>query len=378
VTTPQVVVIGGGPAGLAAAITCARQGVPTRLVERQSFPINKACGEGLLPNGVSALSRLGLDMTRVRDSAAHISGIRYVSRKGRSAEATFSHGYGLGLRRVDVSTLLHAHASSLPALTIQTGHPASLTFDAQARPVVQVGSETLRPRLVIGADGLHSRTRHTMGSVVTERPRRRWGCRQHFEGEAWTDHVEVYFGRGFEVYVTPLKRGVTVAVLWEGPSVRPPSGQSPVVHLASQVPPLWKHLNGRRVTDRPQADGPFDVRVPRPWRAGVLLVGDAAGYGDPVTGEGVGLALEQALLLAGTVVPALQVESSDVVVPADVLADFTRRARAHARTNRHLTAVLLALTRVPALTECAVAALASHRSLFTHLLDVNMGRRSPA
>jgi 2-polyprenyl-6-methoxyphenol hydroxylase-like FAD-dependent oxidoreductase len=250
-----------------------------------------------------------------------------------------------------------------------------VAVDESLGPLVSVGGTTCRPKLVIGADGLHSRTRDSVGIAVKRGDRHRWGCRQHFDGEPWTDHVEVYFQRGFEIYVTPVARGVNVAVLWDARVVHMPAGHPPVASLIAEVPKLASRLEGRVPTDRAKAGGPFNVRVPRPWRGGVLLIGDAAGYVDPLTGEGVGLALEQAAMLSDTVVPALRRTPSGGVVASGALAQFARAARTQSRSYRQLTRLLLRLARHPALVERMVGALASNPPLFARLLDANMGRR---
>jgi 2-polyprenyl-6-methoxyphenol hydroxylase-like FAD-dependent oxidoreductase len=374
VTDIDVVVIGGGPAGLASAIVCASHGLSTMLVERLAFPIDKACGEGLLPNGLAALGRIGVDAAAIASNARVIAGIRYHTQGGRTAEATFE-GRALGVRRADLSGILVAHARALPCLDIMAGEVASVAIDAGGRPVVRVAATTLRPKLVIGADGLHSRARSSTGIAVDRIGVRRWGCRQHFDGEPWTDHVEVHFAQGFEVYVTPVARGVNVAVLWDAGKVRMTAHDSPVASLVAHVPLLSRRLAGRVPNDRARARGPFDVRVPRPWRDGVLLVGDAAGYLDPLTGEGVGIAVEQAVLLADTVIPALQRTARGALVNSAALSHFATSARIHSRPNRDLTRLLLRAARRPAFFEAAVSALASNAPLFRHLLDVNMGRR---
>jgi flavin-dependent dehydrogenase len=373
---PDVVVIGGGPAGLAAAIVCATHGQRTLLVERRSLPVDKACGEGVLPNGVAALERIGIDRKRIIADARVIPGIRYFSPRGRTAAASFGDHPALGVRRVDLSRLLSAHARTRSGLEIITGQAAQTAVDESGRPVVRVGGTTVRPKLIIGADGLHSRTRSSLG--ITARPgrRTRWGCRQHFDGEPWTRSIEVYFGHGFDFYVTPVTRGVNVAVLWDARAVTMPEGPSPVTALIAKVPALAHRLASLRPADRARAGGPFDVRVRRPWRAGALLLGDAAGYLDPLTGEGVGLALEQAALLRHTVIPALGRTPHGAVVASAALAQFTRAIRTQSRPNRRLTRLLLRAARHPALLERIVAALGSHPALFAHLVEVNMGRRN--
>ncbi|MEO8483449.1 MAG: FAD-dependent monooxygenase, partial [Acidobacteriota bacterium] len=212
--TRDLIVIGAGPAGLATAIAAARHGVRTLVVEKRSLPIDKACGEGLLPNGVEALARLGLASSALVRSSAPIQGIRYITASGSIASSTFPMGTGLGMRRACLSEALVARAREEPTLEIRSGVLAEMQWSRHG-PRVTVGGTTWQPRLVIGADGLHSRVRSAAGIETKHGRRRRWGMRQHFSGAAWTDYVEVYFGRRFEAYVTPVTDGVNVAWLWD-------------------------------------------------------------------------------------------------------------------------------------------------------------------
>jgi flavin-dependent dehydrogenase len=197
--------------------------------------------------------------------------------------------------------------------------------------------------------------------------------RQHLAGEAWGDHVEVYFGPGFEAYVTPVDGGVNVAWLWDEGRVAP--GADVHRQLLKHVAPLEQRLDGRRPTDRPRAAGPFRHRPLMRVRDGVLLMGDAAGYLDPLTGEGVGLALMQAELFGQHVVPLIR-DRSERVVPARACTFYLRAVDSASRSNHVLTRLMLSLTRRPAMVERAAAALAADPGLFGHLLAANTGRRS--
>lgn len=367
--TPDLVVIGAGPAGLAAAIVAARHGVHTLVVERRRLPVDKACGEGVLPNGVEALARLGVSL---EGTAATLTGVRYITMGGRMAAAAFPTA-GLGVRRTTLSSALVARACAEPSLELRSETTADVLWSPDGARVVVDGA-AWRPRLVIAADGLRSRVGQMCGIVTDEGRPRRWGVRQHFEGDAWTDHVEVYFGRGFEAYVTPVSGGVNVAWLWEPRAVGLPPGEDVCRVFASRIPTLAAKLSGRRATDRAQAAGPFRHQPRERARDGVLLMGDAAGYLDPLTGEGVGLALMQAELFERHVVPVL-VRPGAGVIRADAFRSYFRAVDAAARSNRDLTRLMLALARRPAAVEHAVAALAADPALFRHCLEANMGRR---
>lgn len=369
--SPDVIVIGAGPAGLAAAIAAARHGVDTLVLERRALPADKACGEGVLPNGVDALARLGVPSEDLARVSAPLNGIRYIARSGRAASSSFPAGAGLGIRRVCLSEALAARARMESTLELRCGAKVDVQW-SPGGPMVAVGKTRWRPRLVIGADGLQSPVRRACQIETDYGRRRRWGVRQHFSGDAWTDHVEVYFGRGFEAYVTPVAGGVNVAWLWKQGLIE--SGSNICRRLLDQLPLLAERLDGRQATDRPQAAGPFRHRPRERARDGVLLMGDAAGYLDPLTGEGVGLALAQAELFEQHVVPLLR-DRRDRVVPASACASYLRAVDAASKSNHDLTRLMLAVSGRPALVERIVGALAADPALFRHCLDANMGRR---
>ena len=370
--TPEVVVIGGGPAGLAVAITLARRGIQTHLVERGRLPQEKPCGEGLLPNAVEALVRLGIDRTDLEAVGHPIAGIRYLARSGRRAEARFPDGHGLGVSRVDLSALLLARARSLPALRIIEARATVIRQPGQAWTVA-IGGERLRPALIVGADGLSSPTRRAIGVRTIAGPHKRWGLRQHLDGSAWTDHVEVYFGDGVEAYVTPLRHSINVAFLWDQRAIAVPHGRPAFDWFVSRTPALAGQLRGRRPLDRVRAAGPFDRRAASSVEDGLIFAGDAARYIDALTGEGVGLALQHAEVIDGAVAPLL---SGDARPSRRQLTPYARAIADAGRANAQLTRVMLRCSRHPALVDRLIGVLAADPGLFEHCLRVNMGQRS--
>lgn len=372
--TPDVVIIGGGPAGLSAAIVLGRHGIPTTLVERGELPQRKPCGEGLLPNGVASLERLGVSRDTLGVHGHPMSGVRYHSPRGRVAECGFPDGEGMGIERSHLSALLLAQVRRWPSVRVITETRAELTRSADGVEVT-IGPERATPRLVIAADGLTSRTREAAGIASRVGPTRRWGMRQHFASRPWSSLVEVHFGAGFEAYVTPLATGVNVAILWEPGRVAVPRGDSAVLEMVRRIPSLAPRLSGATPLDRATARGPFSRQVAATVGDGVLLAGDAAGYVDAVTGEGVGLALLHAEAIDETVVPLLNGSPGRAPVPARALAPFAAAVRQRTRPNRELTYLLLKVAAHPFLVEGGVAALRAWPGLFVHGLRVNMGER---
>lgn len=373
---PRVVIVGAGPAGLAAAIAIARHDIATLVIEQHRSPLDKPCGEGLLASAVRGLSALGVAPRSIEAQGARLAGIRYFSPRGRRAEARFeSDALSVGLRRARLSELLLRRASELPSLALRLGSPARITSDGGGA-CVTVGSERWQPQLLIAADGLNSGVRRALGIAHRLGPRRRYGVRRHFELPSWTDHVEVYFARGVEAYVTPVGDGVNIAFLWTpGQISADDPAAPPFSDLLARFPELAARLGAASAQDRARGAGPFDQHPVERVRAGLALLGDAGGYIDALTGEGVGLAVTQALALERAVVPFLR-SHAGTLVPSALLQRFVTEADARTAANRQLTRLLLALIDHPWTIEPALGLLAASEGLFRHLLSANSGRRN--
>jgi flavin-dependent dehydrogenase len=200
--------------------------------------------------------------------------------------------------------------------------------------------------------------------------------RQHFKVEPWTDHVEVYWSSAGEAYVTPTGDDeLNVAFLWQATENNPPGGQRLVAHLLRGFPELAQRLGRAKTADEAGARGPLHVQVPTPARDGLLLIGDAAGYVDAITGEGVGLAVSKASTLATLLRPALNRPGRQLTLAE--IAPFLSAARKADRSHVELTRLLLWLGRSPWVMERVIAALAADTALFRHFLSANQGGVSP-
>jgi flavin-dependent dehydrogenase len=299
----DVLVVGGGPVGLAAAICCARAGLSVTVAEPRAAPIDKACGEGVMPAAVRRLAALG-----VTPDGHPLRGIRYLD-ASHQADAVFRRGPGLGVRR----TVLHAALAERAAALGIPVLPARVT--AFERHPDHVAAAGVAARYLVAADGLHSTVRRILerdapgapgqpGTPRLPRPgsRRqapprdepRYGLRRHYRVAPWTDLVEVHWAARAEAYVTPVSADVVgIALLLAGPH----RGGDFAARL-SAFPALAGRLGGAVPADEVRGAGPMRQDVRRRVHGRVLLVGDAAGYLDALTGEGIGVGLAQAEVLA--------------------------------------------------------------------------------
>ncbi len=325
-------VIGASVAGSAVAIGLGRAGMRTLLVDKAEFPRPKPCGEGLLPHGVEALRALGLP----EPPGTRVAGIRYHAPSGASAEARFDDaglGHGLVVRREEFDAWLLGHARATPNVEVRTGFEARPDIDA---PVV------------VGADGLRSMF-HGRGRFVRTHPRReRAGVSTHVRGVRVDEFVDVYLADGGEAYVGPCGKGeASLAVLLE-------RGVS-FDEFVARVPAL----RGMEVVTRKLGAAPLGSRVSPLVDGRVLLVGDAAGAPDPVTGEGMSLALQSAAAACAAI------RSGD-------LASYERERRRLEAPSARMGRLILWASRWFA--ERAVRRLARDPSLFHRLLRHLCGR----
>lgn len=283
----DVLVVGGGPVGLAAAIEARMAGLSATIIEPRTGPIDKACGEGLMPGALPLLSRWG-----VHPVGHPIVGIRYRDQL-RSVEHSFRVA-GLGVRRTELHGALAARAAEL-GVDIIPGKVHGIEQDPDGVTAVTAESR-IRARWLLGCDGLHSTVARRAGLALPVAGRgRRYGIRQHFAVQPWSDFVEVHYAVDAELYVTPVGENlVGIAMLG--------SARADFNRALASVPAVAERLVGAAVASERRGAGPFRQRTRARVAGRVLLVGDASGYVDALTGEGLRLGFAQAVAAVSCIV----------------------------------------------------------------------------
>jgi flavin-dependent dehydrogenase len=368
VPEPDVFIAGGGPAGLACAIAAAQRGLTVEVADGMSPPIDKACGEGLMPDTIAALADLGIDLNSTE--SAPFRGIRFlgVDSSGApvTAQAAFPATAGRGIRRLLLHQLLLDRATALGVrfswqtvvqeiheIQLQQGTTPSQNRSPQ-RSIVQTNRHTVRPRFIIGADGHRSRVRTWASLDRASFSAGRLGLRQHFQTNAPPDFVEVHWSDHGQAYVTPVStHEICVAFV---ASTKFPNIQSALTHF----PQLQQRLQSATPTDTPRGSVTLSRKLHRVTRGNVALIGDASGSVDAVTGEGLGLCFRQALALGEAL------RSGD-------LAPYQQAHRAIQRLPYYMGRAMLLLDASPRLRSIALPLLQRQPRLFERLLSIHIG-----
>ena len=205
----DVFVIGGGPAGLAAAIAARQKGFSVMLADGAEPSIDKACGEGLLPETLAALRDLGVNLNE--EASYPFRGISFVDSDSTIA-TDFTHGYGLGVRRTVLHSALAQHAEKCGVQLFWKTPISGITSQG-----VHLPCGLVKARWIIGADGNGSRVRRWIGFGGRTR-KHRHAIRRHYALLPWSDYIEIYWGPRTQAYITPVSNEeVCVVVMGDNP-----------------------------------------------------------------------------------------------------------------------------------------------------------------
>ncbi|MCU1250953.1 MAG: NAD(P)/FAD-dependent oxidoreductase [Edaphobacter sp.] len=356
----DVLIVGGGPAGLASAIAAARQGLHVEVIDAMKPPIDKACGEGLMPDSLEALAAIGvtnLDQILSTTENHRLRGIRFLgdqtSPNPLTTEAAFPQAPGRGIRRTVLHQILLDRAASLGVRFHWENSVQSIAPTAEGT-VVHSNRQTLRTRYLIGADGPCSRVATWAGLTEASIHSRRIGLRQHYTIAPWTDFVEVYWSNHGQAYVTPNSSNeVCVAFI---ANKKFPSSEAALSHF----PALRHHLAASQPNGPARGSITLGRKLRRVTKANIALIGDASGSVDAVTGEGMALCFRQAAALS-------------LALRANDLALYQQAHRRIQRLPTLMSRSLLLMDRSPRLRDTVLRTFQRTPWLFERLLQMHIG-----
>lgn len=346
----DVFIVGGGPAGLAAAIAARGKGFEVIVADGAHPPIDKPCGEGLLPDAVAVLRRFGVVLGPADGFA--LRGIRFAD-AGVSVAAPFRDGCGMGVRREVLHRRLVERAQAC-GVRFAWNTPVSGICDDG---VIADGNK-IHSRWIIGADGILSRVRRWAGLDYSHPQRGRFAYRQHFRARAWSEFAEVYWHNDEQIYITPISSDeICVALISSSSKAR-------VAEALSKLPALSQKLRGAVATTT-ERGAPTRVRgLARVSRGNVALVGDASGSVDAITAEGLALGFRQAEALANA-------------LAAGSLALYQHEHRRLFLRPRFMAHLLLFLGRRPALRKHTFQVMEAAPNIFDCMLAYHVGEARP-
>lgn len=346
----DVFIVGGGPAGLAAAIAARGKGFDVIVADGSQPPIDKPCGEGLLPDAVAALQRLGVVFGPADGFA--LRGVRFTD-AGISVAAAFRDGHGLGVRREVLHRRLLERAEAC-GVHFAWNTPVS---GLRENGVIADGNQ-IRSRWTIGADGILSRMRRWAGLESTAPHGGRFAYRQHFRARAWSELAEVYWHKDEQIYITPISSDeICVALISSSSKAR-------VAEALSKLPTLLRKLQGAAPTTKERGAATRVHGLARVIRGNVALVGDASASVDAITAEGLALAFRQAEALADA-------------LASGSLAQYQQEHRRLLVRPRFMAQLLLLLGRQPALRKHTFQVMEAAPNIFDCLLAHHVGDARP-
>ena len=362
----DVFIIGGGPVGLAAAIAARRRGLTVAVADGAIPPIDKPCGEGLLPDGLEALR--ALDVSIPADACQPFRGIRFVN-GDQNAEAIFPRGRACGIRRTVLHQILVDHAASCGVSMLWQTTVVGINPEG-----VLLANGFVPARWIVGADGSNSRVRRWAGLDRHQKKVARFGFRRHYRVAPWNDFMELHWAddsrkchsqmrdsqsrdsqiRDSQIYVTPVSsEEICLALVSSNPHLRLDVALADFPELAARL----EHVD---VTSSERGAITVSRRLRRVFRENIALVGDASGGVDAITGEGLCLGFRQAALLADC-------------LAHDNLARYESEHRRLLRRPAMMSRLMLLMGGHPRLRRRAMQVFESSPRSFARMLAMHVG-----
>lgn len=347
----EVFIVGGGPAGLAAAIAARQAGLEVTLADSARPPIDKACGEGIMPDGLTALRQLGITLTA--HDAHPFPGIRFLNTVHR-VEAHFPHGVGFGIRRVRLHQILMDKAEELGVHMHWGARISELSSDG-----IVLHHQKIAYRWLVGADGQNSRLRRWAGLDRCQSCQKRFGFRRHFRVKPWSEFVEIYWSDGGQLYITPVGEDeICVSLITRNPELR----FSNALHY---FPEVVARLSVAVPSTREQGAITPMRKLRSVYRDNIALIGEASGSVDAIAGEGLSMSFQQAVALARAMKDCN-------------LAAYQSAHRRIGRLPRIMSGLMLAMDEHHRFRNRVFRAFDAEPIFFARMLAIHTGAISPA
>ena len=346
---PDVLVVGGGPAGLAAAIAARLKNLRVTVVDSRKPPINKPCGEGLLPEAVDALRRLGVNLKS--GDGFPFEGFRFCD-ENSSVSAEIPRGQALGLRRTALHQLLIDRAVEIDVFLLWGARISD--FGPRG---ARVNGQFVPCEWLIGADGRNSRVRQFAGLGPYRADGLRFGFRRHYPVAPWTNLVEVHWGRKSQMVVTPTAENeICVSLFVDDSRLR-------MDRALHQFPEVARRLGGASPISTEAGAVTSFSRARGVVRGNMALVGDASCTVDSISGQGLSLAFQQVLHLAEA-------------LAAGDLVQYESAHRGVTTTAFRITRLLLLMNSSVTLRRKVLRLFAAHPGMFAKMISVHTGDSS--